>query len=248
VTLIISIPTRDSIVLASDSQITMGGVRTPGQKIHRLNSHCAWGAAGELALIQRVQESIASSPGHDQPLMNQRDALANTVKECMTSLLRLDFRTQFISNNPDALLCLHQGDFIFAECRSAPSVLHVTVNGTPEWVRSPYATGSGAPFAFALLQKYADKDLTIGQASVLAHKVIEEAILVAAYGLGLPVCMWHITSSGAAELDDAKVAAIADAARFLREEEVRMLTEPPGAPDEMEEAPTPTPGPGIASS
>jgi proteasome beta subunit len=215
----------------------MGGVRSSGEKIFALNSHCAWGAAGELALIQRVQEAIANNPIRSQPLIGQRDALAATIKESVTALLRLDFRTQFVPNNPDALLSLHQGDFIFAECRSSPSLLHVTLNGTPEWVCSPYAIGNGAPFAFALLQKYADQDLSVEQASVLAYKVIEEAILVAAYGLGLPVRIWHITSTGAIELDRARVAAIEDAARFLREREVEMLKEVPGPPRVESEAP-----------
>lgn len=222
-TLVISIPTRNALVLASDSQITMGGVRTIGKKIRGLNEHCAWGAAGELALIQRVEESISSNPASSQPLGSQRDALSTTIKNCMTALLQLDFRTQFMGNNPDALLALHQGDFIFAECRSSPVTLHVTLNGTPEWISRPYAIGSGAPFAYALLQKYADRDLSVDQASVLAHKVIEEAILVAAYGLGLPVCIWHITSIGAVELDSPRIAAIADAASALREDEIRML-------------------------
>ncbi len=61
-TLILSMAAADGLVLASDSQITSGEVRTPGSKIHRLNDRCLWARAGELALIQRVGEHLDSLP------------------------------------------------------------------------------------------------------------------------------------------------------------------------------------------
>lgn len=221
-TLILAIPTREGITLASDSQITSGEVRSPGEKLFRLNDRCAWAGAGELALIQRVEESIGGLSA-DQPLHNLRDAVANTIKQCVGSLLQLDFRTQFFQTNPDALLSLHPGDFVFAECRSKPTLLHITSYGTPEWIDRPYAIGNGALFAYALLEKYQGIDLSIDQASLLALKVIEEAIEVGAYGLGPPMQIWHIASSGINKLDESRMAALADMARTLRESEIHLL-------------------------
>lgn len=59
-TLILAIPTAEGIVMASDTQYTSGEVRTTGPTIYPLNAHCVWAGAGEIALIQRVQEAIAS--------------------------------------------------------------------------------------------------------------------------------------------------------------------------------------------
>src|ERR1043166_6767109 len=194
-TLILAIPTSDGIVLASDGQVTHGDVRAVGEKLFPLSRHCAWGGAGEVALIQRVKESIAAT-SVDQPLSLLRDQLANAIKQCVTSLLQLDFRTQFFQGNPQALLSLHPGDFVFAECRPGPTILHVTSYGTPEWIERPFAIGNGATFAYALLQKYHRTSLGIEQASLVALKVIEEAIQVGAYGLGPPIFIWQITTSG----------------------------------------------------
>lgn len=223
-TLVLAIPSEAGIVFASDGQLTSGEVRASGQKLYRLNDHCAWSASGELALIQRVLELVGTLPV-DQPLDQLRDRLAETIKQSVMSLLQLDFRTQFFQGNPQALLSLHPGDFVFVEYRQKPRILHITSYGTPEWIDRPFATGNGANFAYALLQKYHERELDIEQASLLALKVIEEAIEVGAYGLGPPIALWHVTEKAVWPLEDAKIAALQDAARQLRESEISLLLE-----------------------
>jgi len=221
-TLILAIPTTQGIVLASDGQLTSGEVRASGHKLFRLNNHCAWGASGELALIQRVHEAI-SGLSAEPALAGLRDHVANAIKQCVTNLLQLDFRTQFFQGNPQGLLSLHPGDFVFVECRHVPQVLHITAYGTPEWVDRPFATGNGANFAYALLQKYQGVELDLNKASLLAFKVIEEAIEVGAYGLGPPIEVWHVVAEGIKVLDEAQIAGLADAAKTLREAEIHLL-------------------------
>jgi len=222
-TLIVSIPTKEGVVLASDGQVTAGMIRARGQKVFSLDSHCAWAAAGELALIQRVRESIGASQ-QNQQLIQVRDLLAGTIKQCVTTLIQLDFRTQFIPANPDALLKLHPGDFVFVECRDQPRILHVLTNGTTEWIERPFATGNADVFAYALLRKYQDVELALEQASVLAVKVIEEAIEVGSYGVGPPICVWQITQAGAVCLDEEKMSLLGDTAQQLRDMEISLLT------------------------
>jgi proteasome beta subunit len=225
-TLILAIPCADSVVLASDGQVTSGEVRAVGRKLFGLTSHCAWAGSGEVALIQRVSELIgATTP--DQTIEQLRDGLANAIRQSVAILLQLDFRTQFFQGNPDALLSLHFGDFVFVECRTQPKILHITSNGTPEWIDRFFATGNGANFAYALLQKYQGRGLTIAQASLLAFKVIEEAIEVGSYGLGPPIEIWHACTTGLRQVPEEEVAALQDAARQLREQEVQLLVPPP---------------------
>jgi proteasome subunit B (beta)-like protein len=124
-TLILAIPTPQGGVFASDGQLTTGEIRSTVKKLFRINQHCAWAASGEVALIQRVAEAIGEL-SLDQPLFNLRDHLATAIKQCVTSLLGLDFRTQFFQGNPQGLLLLHPGDFVFVECRDSPKILHMT--------------------------------------------------------------------------------------------------------------------------
>ncbi len=225
-TLIIAIPAENGIVIASDGQITAGFVRTTGEKIQKLNDKCIWAASGELALIQRVEERLRVLP-HGQPLVQLRDQIAQIVKQCVTELLNLDFRTPFFQQSPENMLQLHPGDFVFAEYTPEPGILHVSVNGTPEWIRDRvFASGNGNLFAYALLQKYQPifSSLDIERASILAFKVIEEAIEVGAYGLGPPVHIWQLAESAADQLDESKVARISDMANTLRATEVKLFT------------------------
>ncbi len=222
-TLILALPTRDGIVLASDGQVTVGMVRATGQKIKCLNQRCLWAASGELALIQRVEERLKTLSSNDS-LQELRDQICRIVKQCVTELLQLDFRTGFLPQDSNLLLNLHPGDFVFAECVPTPAVLHVWVNGTPEWITNrPFASGSGDMFAYALLQKYQGLELDMGKGAVLAYKVLEEAIDVGAYGLGPPIDIWKVSSSGVEQLKDSEKAAIEDDSRTLRQYEIKLL-------------------------
>jgi proteasome beta subunit len=222
-TLILAISTNEGIIMASDGQVTAGLIRSTSAKIFRLNSRCLWAASGELALIQRVEERLRNLP-ENESLSQLRDRIGELVKQCLTELLRLDFRTQFLPQHPDHLLQLHPGDFVFAEALPAPCVLHILANGTPEWIiNRPFATGSGDLFAYALLQKYRGEQLSLDKASLLAYKVIEEAISVGAYGLGPPIDVWKITNNGLHQMEEAEKAGLEDASRTLREAEVQLL-------------------------
>jgi 20S proteasome alpha/beta subunit len=222
VTLILAIPATDGIVVASDGQVTAGEVRWTAEKIRLLGQRMLWSAAGELALIQRVEEAIATLP-RETPLQELRDSLARAVAQSVNGLLQLDFRTGFFQANPDALLNLHPGDFIFVEYSSPPRILHISANGTPEWFDKPFASGVGAPFAYALLQRYQGVPMDTSRASLLAVKVLEEAIEVGSYGLGPPLYVWQVTEKGANKLGEAEIAALQDASKTLRSAEVELL-------------------------
>ncbi|MCX5893333.1 MAG: hypothetical protein NTW80_10270 [Deltaproteobacteria bacterium] len=222
-TLILAIPATDGLIVASDSQITTGEVRTPGQKIHRLNDRCLWAGAGELALVQRVGEHFGALP-QDAHLANLRDQLAAVIKQCVTELTQLDFRLQFLPPEPERLLQLHYADFLFVELGREPELLHISTLGSPEWFQDqPLVVGNGDLFAYALLQKYQGRSLTSEKAAILAYKVIEEAIEVGAYGLGPPIDVWQITRAGVKQLAEAKLADLAVAAHELREREIQLL-------------------------
>jgi 20S proteasome alpha/beta subunit len=222
-TLILAIPAADGIVMASDAQITTGEVRTPGRKIHRLNEKAVWAAAGELALIQRVEERLGTLPA-DLPLANLRDQIGLLVKQSVTELVQLDFRTQFLPPDPDRLLQLHFADFVFAEFPGKPEILHITAHAAPEWIQGrPFVAGNGDLFAYALLKKYEGQSLSLARASILAYKVMEETIEVGAYGLGPPIDVWQITAEGVKNLSKEETAHLAETAHSLREMEIQLL-------------------------
>ena len=224
-TLVLAIPALDGVVFASDGQITLGQVRWQEKKIKQLNSKCLWSASGELALIQRMEEAIQKLPNKNQPLSNIRDQLSDVIKQTISLLLQQDFRTQFFQPKPDALLKLHPGDFMFAEWRERPRILHLLSNGTNEWINKPFALGSGSLFAYALLQKYQEHNFGIQKASLLAYKVLEESIRVGSWGIDFPIDIWQINNKCTKNLNEDEIAALEDSSRALREAEVKLFLE-----------------------
>ena len=237
-TLIIALPVRDGAVMAADSQITMGAVRTSGRKLYHLSDSVVWAASGEVALFQRVGERLGELP---RGLQEGRPRIAEAVKQGVTELLQEDFRTPFFQSNPDILLNLHPGDFIFAECpkeNQRPRILHVAITGTAEWITEhAFATGNGDLFAYALLRKVDLTQLSVEEAKLLAVKVIEEAIEVGSYGLGPPIQMLQLTTEGVEEVPEAEIAGLSDIARSVREQEHLLLASAVLPPVDVEDLP-----------
>jgi proteasome beta subunit len=222
-TLILGLAAVDGIVLASDGQLTSGEVRSPGKKIFPLNDKILWAGAGELSLIQRFQERLAVLP-LDTPLANLRDQIGEFIKDCVSELLAMDFRSQFLALDQDRLVQLHLADFIFAEYTKKPELLHINVFGSPEWMADrPFVAGNGDLFAYALLSKYQKQRLKLHQASLLAYKVIDEAIAVGAYGLGGPIDLWQISATGLKNFTAAELKTLAGQAQRLRKLEIDLL-------------------------
>lgn len=221
--LVLGLAAVDGIVLASDGQLTTGEVRSPGKKIFPLNDRIVWGAAGEVALIQLLQEKLQNLPA-EAALESLREPIGLLVKDTVLELLHLDFRSQFVASDQEKLVQLHTADFIFAEYTRKPELLHINIFGSPEWlVGRPFVAGNGDLFAYALLRKYQEQRLKLPQATLLAYKVIEEAIEVGAYGLGGPIDLWQLSAAGVKNLTAEEVRQVASQARRLRKLEVDLL-------------------------
>lgn len=216
-TIILAIPTKDGLVIASDGQITSGIVRTSGKKIKKLNDCCLWSASGELALIQRVEENLAgfSTITQPQPLTTLRDNLSVKIRESVLAFLNL------VGGRPIT------GDFIFVEYSNKPSILHVTLDGTPEWiVDRPFVSGIGDVFAYALLRKYQrlfPNLINMQKGTLLAFKIIEEVIDVVSVGVGPPIDIWQLRTNEIKNLNEAEITAVEDTSHGLRETELKMF-------------------------
>jgi proteasome beta subunit len=222
-TLILGLAAVDGIVLASDGQVTTGDVRSPGKKIFPLSDKILWASAGELSLIQRLQERLPILP-LDSPLTNLRDQIGELIKNCILELLHMDFRSNFLDLEQDRLIQLHPADFIFAEFTKMPELLHMSIVGSPEWMgERPFVAGNGDLFAYALLRKYQKQHLKLEQTTLLAYKVLEETIEVGAYGIGGTIDLWQISAAGMKNLNAAELKTLAGKAQRLRKLEIALL-------------------------
>jgi len=223
-TLIVIFPTQDGIIIGSDTQLTQGNTRTQANKIYEFGEGCLWAGAGDVHIIQRVEEELYSL--QKRPLKSIRDVVGKRIKKCIERCISLDIRADLI-DHPDQALLLFPAEFLFAEQISATeqAIYLYFHSGQSSVIDRPYAIGSGAIFAFALLQKYEEVyDLfDTRAAAVLTYKILGEAIKVGAYGLGLPIDIWAIDSGGSRRMEGAELEEVISASLDLKIQEIKLL-------------------------
>ena len=213
-TIILAIAARNGVIIASDGQITLGPTRTTGKKIKKLNEKCLWGASGELALIQRIEEGFDALTNKNQPLLKLRDTLSQSIRQKATEF------SQLVGNRPPS------ADFVFVEYHKEPMTLHIALDGTAEKVEKCFASGAGSMFAYALLRKYEDlmpNKIDVEKAAFLAYKTIAETIEVGSYGLGPPIDVWKATTDKVHNFTREQITGLEETYLSFRKEEIRLF-------------------------
>jgi len=230
-TLIIALSCRDGIVMASDGQATGGSaggpIRMPIQKIFKINEHVLFGAAGNVGIIQRSRDVIRSfsvklEEEWDYQLMDEiRKALFEVYKN------EVDRHRAFYGDTPegdirnapvsDVLLC----NFSTKGEETQKVIWHIAPDCSDERLDEiGYGcSGSGDVFAHTLLKNYLVKELDVEKGTLVAYRVIKEAIEIGAYGLGEPIDVWVITKEGCKRLSEEELMALEDASNTWKEME-----------------------------
>lgn len=214
-TLVLGLPVKGGFVLASDGQVTIGGLKMTTKKIKELNGNCIWGAAGDTTLIDRVEEGINKIANKEMSLQNLCTPLCDIIPKCVGDL----------AAPPGKEFVPPEGIFVFVEYRDNPRILFVRENGGMSWQPSniPFAVGSGYTFAYTLLRKYQDliaNQIDVELTKLLAYKVIAETIEIVE-GVGLPIDVWLIPP--AKNLTKAELSGLEDSYNGLREAEIQMF-------------------------
>jgi 20S proteasome alpha/beta subunit len=212
-TLILVIPSKKGLVMASDGQATTpGGIKITYKKIHKLNDYCIWGAASDnVLLVERVEERIAALSEKDKSLQTLCSTLCDLIPGCVEELS--------IPQQPSQP---YAAQFVFVEYRDNPRILFARENGSADWrPNTIFAIGSGVPFAQALLRKYQFLEkLDLELAKVLAYKIVAETIEVTE-GVGPPIDVWQLPP--AENLTKEQLTGLEDTCTGLREAEIEMF-------------------------
>lgn len=199
-TLVIALNCKDGIVMASDGQATVGSaggpVRTPIQKIFKINNHVLFGASGNVGTIQR---SLSVIKGLSSKLEREWDyELMEEVRRTLFGIYKneIDRHRAFYKDTPqedirnapisDVLLC--------SLTKKQKMVWHIAPDCSDELLQDiGYAcTGVGDVFAYTLLKNFNVKNNGVEEGKLIAYRVIKEAIEIGAYGLGEPIDVWII--------------------------------------------------------
>jgi 20S proteasome alpha/beta subunit len=239
-TLVLALHSTEGIVLASDSQMTFTTsgqhVRADTHKIQCPWKNVAWGASGNVGVIQRIEQGLQRKyPRQDAFDRKTVAELRSLLSQDVAKIVRPLATDQYL-NMPERPW---QTDVLFAGyAQGDPFIVSVEANlvETDHMPTGFCAIGSGDVFAYAGLSHFEVKGRSLYEAKLIAHRVLSDAIKVAAYGLGEPVEMIEIALEAdghhcsTRKLERADVALIADKVEEWKLGEAGFLTDFVGAP------------------
>jgi len=217
-TLILALDCADGMILASDGQATIGTVgqplKGPAEKIFCPWQNVAWGASGQVGVSQHVAHAMYETFPSPDAFMGDnawdiRQKLVQTVLTAMTTYLpgvppaNLQTAFLFIARGTDRRCILEIAASILYED-------HID--------RGYSAIGSGEMFPYVALgglSHFKVRARTLHGAKLVAHRVMDDAINVAAQWIGPPIQM--------IELVDPQAAGGPVATRKLVEDEIKIL-------------------------
>lgn len=240
-TLIVAIIAKDGLVVASDSQMTFATsgqpVRTPTAKLHSPWSNIVWGAAGNVGVIQRVEQELAKR--HNSRKVFEKKAIADVrrdLTQAVVHTVREIVKDQYL---PVQGLAGVEGTYFFAGwVPQGPFLIAVEPNLVEmDHVSVGYcAIGSGDVFAYAGLAHYNVGARSLHECKLIAYRVLQDAIRVAAFGLGDPIQMFEIAkpppgeSGQTGKIEQAELLALRDKVEEWKMAEAEVLTDLVGAP------------------
>jgi len=224
-TLVLALDCSDGLVLAADSQATLATqgqpVKQTTTKIYAQWSNVAWGASGDGGVIQNVENhlrSIFAAANNFEALGRQaaRQSLVPQVAARLRSILQSQ-ALNVAGQQPPLTSYLFVGHF-----NDGPMILEIGGNLLDfdhlQGGVGYSAIGSGdifPYFALASLAHFNVQRRSLFEAKLLAYRVVDDAIKVAAQGLGHPVQMIEVTKPSRADQPGV--------ARPLTRDEVRII-------------------------
>jgi 20S proteasome alpha/beta subunit len=211
------------VVLASDSQATYltGGLQVKGdiKKLVPQWRNVVWGASGNVGVAQHVRQLLANSTIGSEAYFENR--AAETVAKEICDVIRPGLRAYYseLLNYPSSSPWT---SFLFCGwVRDGPLLFELGADLiVSDHRHAGYAAiGSGEVFpyfALASLAHHGVRERSLGMATLIAHRVVNDAISVAAYGLGPPVQMITIPAGGQAQVRE-DIQAIEDGVRQWQE-------------------------------
>jgi len=185
-TLILGIICKDGIVMATDSQMTMGIIKKTGVEKIKQCGFCLWAGAGDVSCIQTIEKNIDTLPV-EVKTTGLMDNLVGIIQRMMHSQ-RKDYVERYVDiyKNP-AQIPLCEIMVCGYNSKRQPIITIITGNGDSVEFDDYCSIGVGTPFAQVLLKTLNlnnfVKNISIDQGKVFAYKVIKAAIETGNFGM-----------------------------------------------------------------
>lgn len=247
-TLIVALACSDGIVMGADSASSdpMSGTKQPVIKIQQVgNKPILFGGAGDVGLIQKVMEAldnltIPASPKFATIRQIIKQTCLPEMKEAADTHIR-HFLPGYDSP-PTAIFlfgCIH---------RKLPFILEIEADGRDTVYDKNlgyfHAIGSGKALAQAIIRPHLTRDRDLELGKILAYRILEDSIELAASGLAKPIHLYTLKLDGTLnELNGDELSNLQSDCELWRELEREALGKLLAPSREDESATVPEPGP-----
>ncbi|HUG99069.1 MAG TPA: proteasome protein [Gammaproteobacteria bacterium] len=221
-TVVLSIMCADGVVIAADSQITDSnrGMSFPGQKLHHLGDHAAWGGSGARGVLTDIEKALDAAAEE----VLAADEVSHALQELALPILRRHY-DMFISDIPGEDTQGTPSAYLLAAgySKGEPFIVEINPNGMVSRYEDIgfHAIGSGAPQAQqagALLAHFRMVERPVDYGVLGAVRVIE-ALSVTSPSVGLEIDVARITPEGAHHLEEEEIDAVReDVKRWIKAE------------------------------
>ncbi|CAN5857250.1 MAG: proteasome protein [Euzebyales bacterium] len=207
-TVVLAGVSSDGLVIAADTQITDSarGMSYPGQKLHALGDHAAWGGSGARSVLVDLEREFDDSAG----AILESDDVGRALQEKVLPVLRHHYE-HFIADVPGEDSGGTPSAYVLAAgyADERPWIIEINPNAMVSHYEDIgfHAIGSGAPLAQqagALLAHFRMTERPIEYGVVAAIRVLDALAQTSpSVGGALDVC--RITPDGTHHLDDEEI-------------------------------------------
>jgi 20S proteasome alpha/beta subunit len=209
-TVVLSLLTRDGVVIASDSEITEAdrGLSFPAQKLHDLGDRAAWGGSGSRAVLGDVQRCFTE----EAAAIVEAPVITHAMQERMVPILRHHYE-HFIADIPGSDVAESPAAYVLAAgYTDRPWIVEVRPDGMASHFEDVgfHAIGSGAAMAQqagTLLSHFRVTERSMDHGVVAAVRVLD-SLRITAPKVGGPIDVCRIDAEGARHLDEDEVEEV----------------------------------------
>jgi 20S proteasome alpha/beta subunit len=208
-TVVLAVVCADGVAIGADTQVTDSdrGMSYPGQKLHDMGSHAAWGGSGARSVLGDLERLFRS----EAEVICSADDIGRALQERTLPVLKHHYE-HFIPEVPGEPMKGGPSAYVLAAgwSQDGPWIVEVTPNGLTSRYEDIgfHAIGSGAPMAQqagALLTHVDMVDRSVKHGVVGLVRVLD-ALSTTSPSVGLQIDVCAITAAGSHHLRDAEIA------------------------------------------
>jgi proteasome beta subunit len=225
-TVVAAVVCRDGVVIGADTQVTDSdrGMSYPGQKLHPMGEHAAWGGSGARSVLGELEKLFTTEA---EVICSSTD-IGRALQERTLPVLRHHYEN-FIPEVPGEKVEGGPSAYVLAAgwAEQGPWIVEINPSGMASRYEDVgfHAVGSGAPMAQqagALLSHIDLVDRSVRHGVVGMVRVLD-ALRVTSPSVGLQIDVAHITEQGAHHLTDKEIEAARKDVRRWRDGELKAL-------------------------